>query len=62
MLHPDDTAANFRNAPTRFHPTWTIAEAEATRLSKDFPGQRFCIGVVYEHYVSEIKTTAVPYG
>jgi hypothetical protein len=61
MLHPDDAAKNFRNTPTRIHPTAHIAEAEATRLAKEYPNQRFCVGVIYKHYMSYNKIVEVEY-
>jgi hypothetical protein len=64
FAHPEDKGKHYNSIPTVLHNTAIDAEKEAERLAVQEPGVRFCIGVIYKHFVNvpTPKINEVDYG
>lgn len=58
MRHPDD-CQNWQNLVKTQHATIGLAEDEAKRLSVQHMNTRFCVGVIYEHFITFATTKQV---
>ena len=52
FAHPQDKGNNFSPSPTKLYDSVIAAECEAQRLARLEPKVRFCVGVIYKHYVN----------
>jgi hypothetical protein len=64
FAHPEDKGKHYNPIPTVLHDTAITAEHEAERLAAQEPSVRFCVGVIYKHYVNVPvpKINEVDYG
>ena len=58
LRHPDD-CPGWKNSITKLHDNVQSAETEAKRLSVQHMNTRFCIAVIYAHYISYAETKKV---
>jgi hypothetical protein len=52
FAHPEDKGKHYNSIPTVLHNTAIDAEEEAKRLAIQEPAVRFCVGVIYKHFVN----------
>jgi hypothetical protein len=64
FAHPEDKGKHYNTIPTVLHVDAIAAEHEAERLAAQEPSVRFCVGVIYKHFVNVPipKVNEVNYG
>jgi hypothetical protein len=64
FAHPEDKGRHYNSIPTVLHNSAITAGHEAERLAAQEPSIRFCVGVIYKHYVNVpvTKINEVDYG
>jgi hypothetical protein len=64
FANPEDKGKHYNSIPTVLHDTAIDAEKEAERLATQEAGVRFCVGVIYKHFINipKPKVVEVNYG
>jgi hypothetical protein len=64
FANPEDKGKHYNSIPTVLHERAIDAEEEARRLATQEPAVRFCVGVIYKHFVNVPvpKVNEVNYG
>ena len=59
FAHPEDKGRNYNSIPTVLHNEAWQAEKEAERLARCESSVRFCVGVIYKHYITAPVTIPI---